>query len=80
MLAVPGPLITAVTGGPVSSRVCTGARVLGARQLAQGTISCLVPTSGLIRAGLQPTDFMPRRCWRWHGRNHRVRVPSGRAR
>jgi hypothetical protein len=51
LLAVPGPLITGVTGGPVSARVRAVARVLAVRQLAQGTISCLAPTSGLIRAG-----------------------------
>jgi hypothetical protein len=51
LLSVPGPLITGVIGGPVSARIRAVARVLGARQLAQGTISCLAPTSGLIRAG-----------------------------
>lgn len=51
LLAVPGQLLTTVTGCSVSSRVRVVARVLGARQLAQATICGLAPTSGLIRAG-----------------------------
>ena len=51
LLAMPGPLITGVTGNPVSTRVRAVARVLGARQLAQGAISCLAPARWLIRAG-----------------------------
>jgi hypothetical protein len=51
LLAAPGPLIAAVTGAPASARVCTVARVLGIRQVAQGTLTFAAPTIGLIQAG-----------------------------
>jgi hypothetical protein len=51
LLCSPGPLVTAVTGDPASARVSAVARVLGGRQLAQGTICGLAPARELIEAG-----------------------------
>jgi len=51
LLCVPGPMITAVTGAPVSGRVRAVARVLGARQIVQAAVCGLVPAPGLIQAG-----------------------------
>lgn len=51
LLCVPGPMITALTGAPVSGRVLAVARVLGARQLAQAAVCGLAPARGLIQAG-----------------------------
>jgi hypothetical protein len=51
LLAVPGPLLTRVTGGPVSARVRAVARVLGARQVAQAMICGIAPSSRLTEAG-----------------------------
>jgi hypothetical protein len=52
LLCVPGPMITALAGGPVSGRVLTVARVLGVRQLAQGMICGLAPVRELVEAGV----------------------------
>lgn len=51
LLALPAPLITAVTGAPASPRVRVVARVLGGRQVAQGAICGLAPVPDLIGAG-----------------------------
>jgi hypothetical protein len=51
LLCVPGPMITAMTGQPASSRARAVARVLGARHVAQAAVCGLVPTRGLIQAG-----------------------------
>ena len=51
LLVLPTPLISGATGYPASARVRGVARVLGGRQLAQGTICGLAPERGLIRAG-----------------------------
>jgi hypothetical protein len=50
LLCDPGPMITALTGAPVSGRERAIARVLGARQLAQAAVCGLAPTRGLIQA------------------------------
>lgn len=51
LLHDPGPMITALTGAPVSGRERAVARVLGARQVAQAAVCGLAPTRGLIQAG-----------------------------
>jgi len=51
LLGLPAPLITALAGSPPSARVQAVARVLGGRQLAQGTICGLAPARELIEAG-----------------------------
>lgn len=51
LLCVPGPMITAVTGAPVSGRVRAVAHVLGARQLVQAAVCGLAPDRGLVQAG-----------------------------
>jgi hypothetical protein len=51
LLCVPGPMITALTGMPVSGRERAVARLLGARQLTQAAVCGLMPTRGLIQAG-----------------------------
>jgi hypothetical protein len=51
LLALPGPMITAITGSPASGRTCAIARVLGARHLAQALLCGLVPARRLIQAG-----------------------------
>jgi len=52
LLCLPGPMITALAGAPVSGRVLAVARVLGIRQLAQAGICGLAPTSWLTQAGV----------------------------
>jgi hypothetical protein len=52
LLCVPGPMITALTGAPVSGRVIAVARVLGVRQLVQAGICGLAPTRGLTQVGV----------------------------
>jgi len=51
LLCIPGPMISAVTGAPVSGRVRAVARVLGARQLVQAAVCGLAPGRGLVQAG-----------------------------
>jgi len=51
LLCAPGPVISVMTGGPVSRRARAVARVLGARHLVQAAVCGLVPARGLIRAG-----------------------------
>jgi len=51
LLCVPGPMISAVTGAPVSGRVRAVARVLGARQLVQAAVCGLAPGRRLVQAG-----------------------------
>jgi hypothetical protein len=51
LLFAPLPMITAVTGAPVSGRVRAVARVLGTRQLVQAMVCGLAPARGLIQVG-----------------------------
>jgi hypothetical protein len=52
LLCVPGPMITALAGAPVSGRALAVARVLGVRQLAQAGVCGLAPTGRLAQAGV----------------------------
>ena len=47
----PGLTIRLATGRPVSRRACRVARLLGARHLAQATLTAFVPLPGVFAAG-----------------------------
>lgn len=51
LVLAPGPLIRLVTGAPPTRRACQVARLLGARHLAQATLTTLAPQPGVFAAG-----------------------------
>ena len=51
LLLQPGPAIRLATGRPPSRRACRVARLLGARHLAQATLTALAPRPGVFAAG-----------------------------
>jgi hypothetical protein len=51
LLLAPVPTIRLATGGRPSRRACLVARVLGARHLAQATLTTLAPLPGAFVAG-----------------------------
>jgi len=53
LLLAPAPTIRLATGRPPSRRACQTARLLGARHLAQATMTALAPLPGVFAAGAQ---------------------------
>jgi hypothetical protein len=51
LLLKPGPMIRLATGQPPSRRACRVAWLLGARHLAQATLSALAPRPAVFAAG-----------------------------
>jgi hypothetical protein len=53
MVLAPGPVILLATGRPPGRRACRVARLLGARHLAQATLTALAPLPAVFGAGAE---------------------------